>query len=215
MLSNDNIPKGFKILSESPILVIQYRDKLFYNSINLFFNVLIALLLISLFILVCWLLRESLSTLPHRILQPDFWEINQKELFQDSGVSLPDLFLLISFTYLISTTIYGVVWTILGKTEFRAFPEKLIVSHQLFGISRTHLIPSKSLLYFKQYPLRSDSGICGWGLKAITNQRRIFLFRSKIVLVYEKPIKHSDWLGKVLADFYKVEFLPSPERSIF
>ncbi|MFB2897417.1 hypothetical protein ACE1CI_31250 [Aerosakkonemataceae cyanobacterium BLCC-F50] len=110
-----------------------------------------------------------------------------------SGLIIPDL-----------------VWTWFGIIEYRAFREKLIVKYQLWGMSRTYLIPRDSLLYFQEYKVGGARGTSYyWVLKAITNQKRFFFWRSQITLLSKKPRRYNDWLRTVLADFYQIKFLLS------
>lgn len=215
MLSNHKIPKGFKILSEYPILIIQYHERRSLYPLKTFFIIMAMFLTISAFIIGCWLSIEPLSALPHRIEQPDFWEFKSSGViyFDENRFSLPGLAAIILGLFAIGMIIYELVWSIFGISEFRAFPEKLIVKHRLFGIGRTHLILRNSLLHFQEYRIRHDDHISGWTLKAISKQRGFSFFHSQIMLINKKPLKYSDWLGSVLADFYKVKFLPSSDRN--
>lgn len=214
MLSNNKIPKGFKILSEYPTLIIQYHERRSLYPLKTFFIIIAMFLTISAFIVACWLSIDPLSSLPNRIEQPDFWEFKSGVIyFDENRFSLSGLAAIILGLFAIGMIIYELIWSILGISEFRAFPEKLIVKQQLFGISRTHLILRNSLVHFQEYRIMHDDHISGWTLKAITKQRRFFPFRSAIVLLNKKPLTYSDWLGSVLADFYKVKFLPSADRN--
>ena len=171
-------------------------------------------LTISAFIIACWLSIEPLSALPNRIEQPDFWEFKSGVIyFDENRFSLPGLAFIILGLLAIGMIIYELVWSIFGISEFRAFPEKLMVKHQLFGISRTHLILNNSLVHLQEYRIMHDDHISGWTLKAITKQRRFFPSFSQIILLNKKPLTYSNWLGMVLADFYKVKFLQSPARG--
>ncbi|WP_143171113.1 hypothetical protein [[Phormidium ambiguum] IAM M-71] len=201
-------------MSEYPTLIIQYHERRSLYPIKTFFLIIAMFLTISAFIVACWLAIEPLSALPYRIEQPDFWEFKSGVLyFDENRFSLPGLAAIILGLFAISMILYELVWSILGISEFRAFPEKLMVKHRLFGISRTHLIHRNSLLQFQESRIMHDDHIYGWTLKAITKQRRFFLFHSEIVLLNKKPLTYSDWLGTVLADFYKVKFVPSPARG--
>ena len=208
MISNNQVPKGFKILSKFPVLTIEYNERLSLYPIKVFLIIIVMFLTVSLFILLCWLSIKPLTTLQSRIWQPDFWNFPRSGYlyFDENRFSLPSLVAIImgfSFPVLV---IYELIWSLLGISEFIAFPEKLIVKHQLCGMSRTHSILRDSLLYFKEYQIISKNRTTqGWTLKAITNQKIFFIFHSKIPVIYRKPFKCSHWLGTVLADFYQVE----------
>lgn len=217
MLFKNEIPNGFKILSDRRILVIQYCEKLSLYPIKRFLIILVMFLTIPIFIICCWFFAKSLvdAGIPDKILQPAFWQAIQNFSSHERN----DFLLLIGFPYFMGImfsgfTIYELVWSLWGISEFRASPEKLIVSHQLWGISRTHLILRDSLLYFQEYQiLKHKQNNPTWTLKAITNQRRFFLFHFQVVLLQGKSIQQSDWLGTRLANFYQVKFLPS-KRSL-
>lgn len=226
MLFTKKIPQGFKILSESPVLVIQYCEKPSLYPIQIFLTKIILVLNIPIFIICSLLFIKSLvDAIPNNILEIDFWQVIQNYLTSKIQPDLSSFLFLIGFHYFIGVIISAIIiyqslWSLWGISEFRVFPEKLIVSHQLLGISRTHLILRDSLLYFQEYQilirtrrLRHKRYPC-WTLKVITNQRIFFFFRSKIVLLDRRlSMTQSYWLGTVLADFYQVKFLPSPKRN--
>lgn len=220
MLFKNKIPTGFKILSEFPALTIEYHERLALYPIKIFFMGLLTLLIIPIFIICCWLFIQSLvDVIPDKIVQTDFWQAIQKSSIDELRSSLPSFLLLVGAHYLMGIIIsifiiYEIVWSVFGITEYRAFPDKLIVKYELFKIYRTNLVLRNSLLYFKQHHIESKGSISGWKLEAITNRRRFFFFPSRIVIVYKQPYKHSAWLGRVLADFYQVEFLPSPKAGL-
>lgn len=213
MLSSNKVPKGFKILSEFPILVIQYHERLSLYPIKVILIIIVTFLTISAFIVGCWLSIEPLSALPNRIWQPDFWDFPRAgEIYLDENrFSVESLLFIILFLSVpTGMVISDLIWSVFGIIEYRAFPEKLIVKYQLLGMSRTYLIPRDSLLYFQEYKIGGGEGTSYyWVLKAITNQKRFFFWRSEITLLSKKPMKYNDWLRSVLADFYQVKFLPS------
>lgn len=213
MLSSNKVPKGFKILSEFPILVIQYHERLTLYPIKVFLIIIATFLTISAFIVVgYWLSTEPLSALQNRFWQPDFWHFPRsgKVYFDENRFSVESLLFIIMFLSVpTGMVIPDLVWTLFGMIEYRALPEKLIVKYQLFGMSRTHLIPRDSLLYFKEYQMGGGETSYYWVLKAITNQKRFFFWRSEITLLSNKPRRYNDWLGRVLADFYLVKYLCS------
>ncbi|MBE9228960.1 hypothetical protein IQ264_26465 [Phormidium sp. LEGE 05292] len=197
-------------MSEFPILVIQYHERLSLYPIKVFLIIIATFLTISAFIVVgYWLSTQPLSALQNRILQPDFWHFpRSKEVvyFDENRFSVESLLFIIMFLSVpTGMVIPDLVWTLFGIIEYRAFPEKLIVKYQLLGMSRTHLIPRDSLLNFKKYKVGGAQGTSYyWVLKAITNQKRFFFWRSEITLLSHKPMKYNDWLESVLADFYQV-----------
>jgi hypothetical protein len=124
------------------------------------------------------------------------------------------------------------LWFNFGITEFHAYPESLIVRKQLFRMFKNHRISSSTIQYLYQI---KDGGedmdsFPSWGLEVVTNQRiheRSISFPSwiqadentinriiykTIVLLSRQPIDKSDCLGRVLADFYNVEFRMAEKR---
>lgn len=207
MQSNNETPKGFKILSESPLLMIEYHERESFYPIKFFLTIIVFLLMLLVFIGLLWLSIEPLSTLQSRIWEPDFWQFqNGGHLyFDENRFSVAGLVAII-FALLFPVMItHELIWNFFGVSKFMAFPNKLIVKHQLLGITHKYSILSDSLLYFKEQEIIYKQRSKGWTLKAITNQKRFFLFRSEIPILSTKPYQYSHWLGIVLADFYKVE----------
>lgn len=217
MPSNNEVPRGFKILSEFPVLVIEYQERESLYPITVFLNIIVLFLALLAFVVVFWLSIEPLSLSLNRIEQPDFGQFQNggrlnfdENRFPVSG--LIGIIFPLGFLLLIT---YQVIWGLLGISRYMAFPQKLIVKHQLLGISQTFSIPRNSLLYFKLYKIRVKYRTKGWTLKAITHpQNLLLLFRPEIPVMSTKPFKYSYWLGMVLADFYQVELQYSQSKSI-
>ncbi|NJN57779.1 MAG: hypothetical protein HC879_09900 [Leptolyngbyaceae cyanobacterium SL_5_9] len=93
------------------------------------------------------------------------------------------------------------LWFIFGITEFRASQDSLVVVYRFLGFSSKKQIPGYTIRSFAQ---SKDGGenmdsFPGWGLLVIANQ--------EVELLQRQPLEKSDWLGRVLADFYRVQFV--------
>ncbi|HEY9298222.1 MAG TPA: hypothetical protein VIQ31_18065, partial [Phormidium sp.] len=86
-------------MSEFPILVIQYHERLTLYPIKVFLIIIVTFLTILAFIVGCWLSIEPLSALPNRIWQPDFWHFPRagKVYFDENRFSVRSLLFIIMF----------------------------------------------------------------------------------------------------------------------
>lgn len=203
--SNNEIPKGFKIQSEIPVLVIEYNERKSLNSLHFFLVLIVLFLALCTLAGILWLSIEPLSTLQNRVWQPDFWQFQngQKLSFDEKRFSIAGLTAIMFALLFPVLIIYNLIWSLFGISIFVASPDKLRVRHQLFFTSQTFSINKDSLLYFKHYEVRVKDQTKGWTLAAVKNQKNFF--PSEIKLFPLKPFKSSYWLGRVLADFYQVE----------
>ena len=179
MLFNNEVPKGFKILSECPVLVIEYHERESLYPIKFFLTVIVIFLTLSTFIIVFWLSIEPLSILQNRIGRSDFWQFqNGGQLyFDENRFSIAGLIAIIFALFMPFMLTYELIWSLFGISRYIAFPEKLIVKHQLLGMSQTSSILRDSLLYFKQSKIRVKHQTKGWTLSAIKTQKKFFFFR--------------------------------------
>ncbi|MCF4969974.1 hypothetical protein [Nostoc sp. CMAA1605] len=204
MLTNENIPDGFKVLCAEPELRIKYSAQPSCCLI-LFFMPFICLFIGQ----VLLLFTELYEAFNQGIIQ-GIYQIWQKVIQQWSlGFSL---LLLGGFTFY-------VIWINFGKIEFIANNDSLIVIETLFGISKRKEVSRANIQYLQQLqknPYESPS----WNLELITNKKIgnldhpwfLKLTESeinrinyhKIVLMEQQDFEIIDWLSRVLADFYKV-----------
>lgn len=195
MLSTNQIPAGFRILSETTVFWIRYRSKGTGGIIA--FMIPFVLLFIS--FLVSGIVRL------HAALQVGFWQ--SIRILIDGGIwSLLSVGWFLFCLWLLSTPTLLMLWFIFGITEFRASPDSFIVIHQFLGFSSKEQIPSHTIQSFVQIKDGGENmdSFPSWRLFVIANQ--------KVGLLARQPIEKSDWLGRVLADFYKVQFIPSEKR---
>jgi hypothetical protein len=88
-----------------------------------------------------------------------------------------------------------------GVTELRLDERTLTIDKKLFGLSKTERIDRLDIQSF--YQLKDKFSKPSWGLKVKTNRGK------RIELVSCKPIAVSNWLGSLLAETYRVNFIPS------
>jgi len=203
--SNNEIPKGFKIQSEIPVLVIEYNERKSLYFLKFFLVLIVLFLALFAIGVILWLSIGPLSTLQNRIYQPDFWHFQNggKVYFDENRFSIAGVIAIIFALLFPFLIIYNLIWSLFGISKFVASHEKLRVRHQLFFKSQTFSINKDSLLYFKHYEVRVKGQTKGWTLAVVNHQENFS--PSEIPLFPIKPFKSSYWLGRVLADFYQVE----------
>lgn len=213
MSNLNNIPSEFEVLSTKPELRIQYLMPL-GSRIFLF---LFFLPFFVLFILHLWSLFLALL----EIANLRFWQAMQMLGYNSKD---PWQILLFVFTFSLLGVAFGSgMWCILGVTEVCATHQSLTISYKLRGFSRNISVSSRNIRYFNQFLNTSSEGYF-WDVEVVTNQRRFDKYQSFPVWIPAKPdmvtrlnyktiplYSHtnpnpSKWLGRVLADFYRVEF---------
>lgn len=215
-MSNLNqIPREFQVLSIQPELRIRY-------SIHVWDRIFPFLLLspfIFLFIGHSLLLLYGL----YEILHLRFWLGIQAFSYGKGSWSI----LMFFFTFsLLGFASWLLLWSLLGVTEIHADHDSLTVIYRLFGISRKVSIPAKDINYFNQF-LKEDSENTTCDLEIVTSLRyaeedqafpawfptkwisedMVIRINYKTIHLYANIISNpSEWLGSVLANFYKVRF---------
>jgi hypothetical protein len=213
MSNLNNIPSEFQVLSTKPELRIQYLMPL-GSRIFLF---LFFLPFFVVFILHLW----SLFLAVRELANLRFWQAMQMLGYNSND---PWQILLFVFTFSLLGVAFGSgMWCILGVTEVWATHQSLTISYKLLGFSRNISVSSRNIRYFNQFLNTSSEGYF-WEVEVVTNQRRFDKYQSFPVWIPAKPdmvtrlnyktiplYSHtnpnpSKWLGRVLADFYRVEF---------
>ncbi|WP_414529436.1 hypothetical protein [Nodularia chucula] len=118
------------------------------------------------------------------------------------------------------------VWGILGITQLHATQESLTIIYQLLGMYRKISVLATNISYFNQFLNKSSEGD-SWDLVVVTNHKLydkdlsfpawfsakwvsadmlIRMNYQTISLCAYTSYHPSEWLGKVLAEFYQVEF---------
>jgi hypothetical protein len=213
MSNLNNIPSEFQVLSTKPELRIQYLmppgGRIFLFLFFLPFFVLFILHLWSLFLAV-----RELANLR-------FWQAMQMLGYNSND---PGNILLFVFTFSLLGAAFGSgMWCILGVTEVCATHKSLTISYKLLGFSRNISVSSRNIRYFNQFLNTSSEGNF-WDVEVVTNQKRFDKYQSFPIWIPAKPdmvtrlnyktiplYSHtnpnpSKWLGRVLADFYRLEF---------
>ncbi len=204
------IPLGFQVLSTQPNLHIRY-----YRSTSA--RILIGCFVFPFFVLFI-LHGVALLRALHHVFNLQF----EQALFAirydaTSGSVFPFIF---SFVILGTASWIG-IWWLLGRTELRATNDALLVAYNFLGVVVQKQISPRTIRYFNQVNNRSGEGEV-WALEAVTNQRRIqqtiefpssvsadAVARSTYKTIYlytNGDCRQSAWLGRVLAEFYGVEF---------
>jgi hypothetical protein len=195
MLSTNRVPAGFRIILETPDLWIRYRSK--GSGLIVAFMVPFVLLFIGFLLSGILTLQEA--------LQVGFWQ-SIRTLIEDGIWNLLRIGWFFFCLWCLSIPTLLMLWFIFGITEFRASQNSLVVVHRFLGFSSKEQIPSHTIQSFLQIKDGGENmdSFPSWGLFVIANQ--------KVGLLARQPIEKSDWLGRVLADFYRVQFVPSEKR---
>ncbi|NJN85242.1 MAG: hypothetical protein HC881_01545 [Leptolyngbyaceae cyanobacterium SL_7_1] len=199
MLSTNRIPAGFRIISETPDLWIRYRSK--GTGLIVAFMVPFVLMFIGFLLSGFFTLQEA--------LQVGLWQ-SIRLLTEDGSWSLFLNLLSIGWFFfclwIFSIPTLLMLWFIFGITEFRASQDSLVVVHRFLGFSSKKQILSHTIQSFVQI---KDGGE---NMDSFPSWRLFVIANPKVWLLARQPIEKSDWLGRVLADFYRVQFVPSENR---
>jgi hypothetical protein len=208
MLGLNSSPAGFRFLSERPDLQIKYRSQL---------NGCLILFLLP-FIYMFLLFVGALISLIYEILHLSLWKV-----FQQLPNTIGNYWWFPFCFFLFSAPTFFALWHIFGITCFQASHESLIIIKQLFVIHLKINIPSTAIRYFSQIKDggEGEDSFPSWGLEVILNhgiyERNISLTSwlpelsdrricKTVMLLDRQSIDKSNWLGKVLADFYEVDY---------
>ncbi len=215
MSNLNNIPSEFQVLSTKPELRIQYLMPLGSRILPFFFFLPFCVLFIGHLWILFLAVRE--------IANLRFWQAMQMLGYNSNA---PWNILLFVFTFSLLGVAFGTwLWCILGVTEVGATHKSLTISYKLLGFSRNISVLSRNIRYFNQFLNISES--TSWDLEVVTNQRlsdkyqsfpvwdlanrvspdRVTRLNYKTIPLYTHTNPNSStWLGRVLADFYRVEF---------
>jgi len=223
-MSNLNqIPRQFRVLSTQPELRIRHSN---YIWSGIFFNLL--------------LLPFSLLFIGHSlILLSGLYEILNLRVWQ--GIQIFSygsgnlwLILVFVFTFFLLGLVFWVgLFLLLGVTEINASLDSLTISYNLLGISNKTSVLTKDIKYFNQFLAKSSEGN-SWDLEVITNLRThnkdlsfptwfpvkwisedmvIRMNYNTIRLYGHTSPNPGEWLGSVLADFYRVGFKSTAQSN--
>jgi hypothetical protein len=199
------IPKGFRILSESPVLRIKYRMQL-----NGCFFIPWSIAMIFAFLLVFMALVSILEKLVHSDLEQVIQNLHENAIFYC---------IVLLFNIAFGAVVFYIFWIVFGITDFQASCESLTVVNQLFGINLHIKIFSRNeIRYFKLIEFDSDGfySFPRWGLKLVTNEEMIDRYKfidlilepqyKSFVMLGVENIGEVNWLGKILARFYQLNY---------
>jgi hypothetical protein len=203
------------VLSTKPELRIQYLMPLGSRILPFFFFLPFCVLFIGHLWILFLAVRE--------IANLRFWQAMQMLGYNSNA---PWNILLFVFSFSLLGVAFGTwLWCILGVTEVGATHKSLTISYKLLGFSRNISVLSRNIRYFNQFLNISES--TSWDLEVVTNQRlsdkyqsfpvwdlanrvspdRVTRLNYKTIPLYTHTNPNpSKWLGRVLADFYIVEF---------
>lgn len=215
MSNLNNIPSEFQVLSTKPELRIQYLMPLGSRILPFFFFLPFCVLFIGHLWILFLAVRE--------IANLRFWQAMQM-LCYNSNAPWNILLFVFTFSFLGVASGSG-MWCLLGVTEVCATHKSLTISYKLLGFSRNISVLSRNIRYFHQLLNISES--TSWDLEVVTNQRlsdkyqsfpvwdlanrvspdRVTRLNYKTIPLYSHTNPNpSKWLGRVLADFYRLEF---------
>ncbi|MBN3877292.1 hypothetical protein [Nostoc sp. JL23] len=214
MLSNE-IPSGFKVFCVTPDMRIRYFAQ--PNFCFILFLLPFIVLFIGHIFLLCFTFYEILRIGIVAVVQQISQQLVEYLVF-------PFSFLVLGFVT------FHAFWITFGVTDFLAADDSFIVIKKLFWMSKQQEVTRMNIQYFQQVKDggEGEDSFPSWGLELVTNQK-IYdgnislpswipestinqIIYTKIVLLDKQSIQKSDWLGSVLADFYKVEFCASEKR---
>ncbi|MBD2364336.1 hypothetical protein H6G36_24675 [Anabaena minutissima FACHB-250] len=216
-MSNFNqIPSEFKVFSTEPELKIRYSTGVAAKGCLLIF-------FIPFFFIFAGHCFGLLSGL-YELLNLRFSEAIQ--LWSYNTNNIWSMLMFFGMLFLLGFTSWAFVWGILGVPQIHATQESLTIIYQLLGMSHKISVLATNISYFNQFLNRTGEAD-SWDLEIVTKQKLYATDRSyprwfpaklisedglirmnyKTINLYGHSHHHpSEWLGKVLADFYQVEF---------
>jgi hypothetical protein len=224
MYNLDRIPREFQVFSTQPEIRIRYR-------ISLGIKILFFLVLLPFFVLFtghCFLLFLGL----HAILNGRFWEGIQIFVYNSNN---PWFILVFIFSLLLlSLASFFWLYLLLGITELYATDRSLTITYKMLGMFYKKSLLTSDIGYFNQF-LNKTGEADSWDLEAISKRRisdknisfpawvpakwisadMVTRMNYKTMRLYSHANPYpTEWLGRVLANFYRVEFrLTAPANS--
>ena len=224
MSSRNKIPSQFQVLSIQPELRIRYVSRIFHRIFFLFFF----LPFFGLFIGHCLVLFWGL----YEVLNLRLWQAVQVLAYGTNNSWFLLIFVVI-FS-LLGVASYAGLWSLLGIIELHAIGECLTIIYRLLGMSREISISTDNIQCFHQFFGRDSESGNLWNLEVVTNQRRSDRIQSFPAWIPAKWISAdmvtrlnyktvnlyahinpdpTEWLGRLLADFYRVEFQSTSQSN--
>lgn len=211
MSNFSEVPLGFRVLSTHPDLRIR-----FHHSIGS--RILMGCFVLPFFVLFILHAAALLRAVHHAFN----FQFEQALLALCYGANNFWAVLLFIFVFaLLSIISWAGVWSLLGRTKLQAAHDSLVVVYKLLGFTVQKRISSHTIEYFNQFD-NSNSVNDSWVLEAVTHEKRFqqdleypswipadTMTRSTYKTIHLYTSDNSDqtaWLGRVLAEFYGVEF---------
>lgn len=217
-MSNLNqIPREFQVLSIQSELRIKYSIQVWERI----FPLLIFWPFIVLFIGHGLILLYGI----YEVLHLRFWQAMQLLSYNRE-----DFWHVLAFFFTFSMLGFAswlLLWTLLGVTEIYANGDSLTVIYRLLWTSRKVSILSKDIKYFNQFLKKDSDGNTTCNLEIVTSQKypeedlvfpawfparwisedMVVRINYKTIHIYTDTMSNSsEWLGNILANFYKVRF---------
>lgn len=224
MFNSTEIPKQFKVFSIQPELRIRFSNQTWQRI--LFFVFFLTFL--AIFVGHCLMISVSL----YEILHFNFEKANQ---FFSYGTNNLWYVLIFVFTFFIlSISTWSCLWVTFGFYEIIAAKESLTTIYKMLGMSHCKSVLIKEIQYFNQFRKKDSEGNT-WDLEIVTNQKLFdedksfpswfpqkWVSADMLVRINYKTIhlyghsspKPSQWLGKALARFYRVEFKSATQSDL-
>jgi hypothetical protein len=212
----NQIPPDFKVFSTEPELKIRYSTGVADKCCLLIFFILFFFIFAGHCFILLWGLYELLNLHFSQAIQ--IWSYDSNNIWS--------MLMFFGTLFLLGFVSWALVWGILGVTQIHATQESLTIIYQLLGTSRKISVLATNISYFNQFLNRSSEAE-SWDLEIVTKQKLyatdisyprwfpakfiseddVIRMNYKTINLYGHTHPHpSEWLGKVLADFYQVEF---------
>lgn len=211
MANRQTPPREFQVLSIEPELKLRC-----FNSIS---EKICFLLLISPFILIfighCAIFLIGIYELIHLRWQSAIYIFSYA---RDNPWYM--LYFIFAFL-LLGLFLNTACWSIFGVTEIVVNRESLKIIHKMFDFTYGDEIPAREINYFHQF-INNSGEASSWDLEVVSHRINPGQYRIgsqwltpemltrisyKVIHLYTHPKPEpSVWLGRILAEFYQVEF---------
>ena len=225
MFNPTEIPKQFKVFSIQTDLRISFPGQIWPTMFVSILLLPFVALFVGHFIFICLGLYEILHLNLEKAI--DFFSYGTNNFWQ-----------LLTFVFafsLLGAVTFCWLWIIFGFYEIRATEESLTTISKMLGMSWKKSVLTKEIRYFNQFLKRDGEGEDTWDLEIVTNQKlfdeeqsypswfpkkwvsadMLVRMNYKTVQLYSHSSpKPTEWLGKTLARFYRVEFKSTAQPNL-
>ena len=211
----NEIPPQFKVFSLEPEIKMKYSTGLAAKGCLLIFSIPFLVMFAG----YCFILLLGL----YELLNLRFAEAIQIWSYDSNNIW--SMLMFFGTLFILGLLSGFMVWGILGVTEIHATQESLTIIYQLLGMSRKISVLVSNINYFHQFLNRGEAE--SWDLEVVTKQKLYdkymsyprwfptnFISQDELIRMNYQTINlyshtnpyPSQWLGKLLADFYQVKF---------